>query len=254
MSYAFSSSSFIILDARIVDCNTIVVGSHRLTINSMMISRVKRGIMTVQQLISDSTYGKFSDRLASGLDIVYIVNNAIAQNETTTEIMAMLSAYVSDRVKIHIVNLDTDVNAVEVQVVKQIVQPVQVAPVHNECDEFLPNVFISNEGYARSAEAYGFKNVISVMKNHPQFSENVLHFVVPIDDRIDQDIGKFFDSTFEFIESALARNEKVLIHCAAGISRSGSIAIAYIMRAGMAHSTRSLNGVTLMAFHPSAAG
>jgi len=45
-----------------------------------------------------------------------------------------------------------------------------------------------------------------------------------------QNLRQFFEEAFEFIDSAKAANTAVLIHCQAGISRSPTIAIAYLMK------------------------
>ena len=45
-----------------------------------------------------------------------------------------------------------------------------------------------------------------------------------------EDIKKYFGSSYEFIDEAIKNNGNVLVHCHAGISRSSSILIAYIMK------------------------
>eukprot|EP01083_Nonionella_stella_P096560 271486_1 len=79
---------------------------------------------------------------------------------------------------------------------------------------------------------------------------NVSYIRVPVDDMYDEDIKQYFDCVTKFIADALIgtdeddmeeekENEKeeavklensVLIHCQAGISRSSSITIAYLMK------------------------
>uniref|UniRef100_A0A8D3C3N4 Dual specificity phosphatase 16 n=1 Tax=Scophthalmus maximus TaxID=52904 RepID=A0A8D3C3N4_SCOMX len=57
------------------------------------------------------------------------------------------------------------------------------------------------------------------------------HFLrVPVNDSFCEKILPWLDRSVEFIEKAKAANARVLVHCLAGISRSATIAIAYIMK------------------------
>ncbi|KAM3858901.1 dual specificity protein phosphatase 16 [Diretmus argenteus] len=57
------------------------------------------------------------------------------------------------------------------------------------------------------------------------------HFLrVPVNDSFCEKILPWLDKSVEFIEKAKASNARVLVHCLAGISRSATIAIAYIMK------------------------
>ena len=49
------------------------------------------------------------------------------------------------------------------------------------------------------------------------------------EDEEEEDISKCFDETFEWIEGQRERGN-VLIHCHAGVSRSATVLIAYLMR------------------------
>ncbi|XP_003202587.1 dual specificity protein phosphatase 16 [Meleagris gallopavo] len=57
------------------------------------------------------------------------------------------------------------------------------------------------------------------------------HFLrVPVSDSFCEKILPWLDKSVDFIEKAKASNGRVLVHCLAGISRSATIAIAYIMK------------------------
>ncbi|XP_072341445.1 dual specificity protein phosphatase 16 [Scyliorhinus torazame] len=59
----------------------------------------------------------------------------------------------------------------------------------------------------------------------------VSHFLrVPVNDSFCEKILPWLDKSVDFIEKAKASNGCVLVHCLAGISRSATIAIAYIMK------------------------
>jgi protein-tyrosine phosphatase len=58
---------------------------------------------------------------------------------------------------------------------------------------------------------------------------------INIADNSDQLLSKFFDEAYMFIEEARRKKCNILIHCLAGISRSPTIAIAYLMRVRSLH-------------------
>ena len=66
----------------------------------------------------------------------------------------------------------------------------------------------------------------------PKYAHLYDYLVCPIDDAADQDIKQHFKAAIEFIDQALysgISTNVVLVHCAAGISRSGAIVCAYLM-------------------------
>ena len=43
-------------------------------------------------------------------------------------------------------------------------------------------------------------------------------------------IKRYFQKAFDFIEKKISDGKNVLVHCSAGVSRSASIIIAYLMK------------------------
>ena len=50
-----------------------------------------------------------------------------------------------------------------------------------------------------------------------------------IDDDEDEKISDYFFTVYKIISQALSENKNVIVHCAAGMSRSPSLVIAYLM-------------------------
>ena len=83
----------------------------------------------------------------------------------------------------------------------------------------------------------GIKHVLSVLngcaENYPDdFTYNIIH--VNDDDWID--ISNHFEECIAFIDKAITRNEKILVHCSRGVSRSVTMVLAYlIVKQGMTY-------------------
>jgi len=55
-------------------------------------------------------------------------------------------------------------------------------------------------------------------------------FRVPITDSEMSDIGNYFDAVTRFIDDELTNGGRVLVHCVAGVSRSTTLVLAYLVR------------------------
>jgi predicted protein tyrosine phosphatase len=53
---------------------------------------------------------------------------------------------------------------------------------------------------------------------------------IPVQDSSQENIYKYFEQAIDYILMAKGRNEAVLVHCRAGISRSVTIVVAYLMK------------------------
>ncbi|CAG9320236.1 unnamed protein product [Blepharisma stoltei] len=77
----------------------------------------------------------------------------------------------------------------------------------------------------------GIKFVVQLLENTqiaPRFPGITYHFI-QIQDSPAENISRHLPDALKFIHRHLKHNQKVLVHCAAGVSRSASVVISYIM-------------------------
>lgn len=80
--------------------------------------------------------------------------------------------------------------------------------------------------------ALGITNILNVSIScpKPDFIADANFLRISVNDGHAAKIRPFFDVAYRFIEKCRKANTKVLIHCLAGISRSPTLAIAYLMK------------------------
>lgn len=110
----------------------------------------------------------------------------------------------------------------------------------NDINEIIPNLFISNWETSNNTNiinSYNIKAVITLTSfNKPEsiinfYRNNNIDFLfIKIDDSPYENIYQYFDLTFSFIDKYISQNQNVLVHCMAGISRSSTIILNYILR------------------------
>ncbi|MEW5320425.1 MAG: hypothetical protein WDW38_011500 [Sanguina aurantia] len=102
------------------------------------------------------------------------------------------------------------------------------------CSEVAERVYVSGDQVARSAEILS-ENAITHVVNcvgfickewHPDL---VSYRTLFLQDTPAEDILCVLYDTFEFVDRALAGGGRVLVHCSQGVSRSATLAIAYLM-------------------------
>ena len=76
---------------------------------------------------------------------------------------------------------------------------------------------------------YKITHVLSICEEVSR-KKNVIYKHVNIWDTQCQDIKKYFPECLEYIEQSIQEGGTVLVHCMAGISRSATIVIAYMMK------------------------
>lgn len=100
----------------------------------------------------------------------------------------------------------------------------------------LPNLFISDMFCAQDEDIVSKLDITAVINLSPDLAKNAfesnpnfIYLTLHIQDNAKTDISKYFDVTKNFIDKH-KKSRKILVHCAAGISRSATIIIAYVMK------------------------
>lgn len=107
-----------------------------------------------------------------------------------------------------------------------------------QMNKIIPRLYLGDDFVARKKETlveHKITHILNLTINIPnKFEPEICYLKINILDSERQDIQKYFDETFEFIDNALKnKNNSVLVHCNAGISRSASFVIAYLIRKGI---------------------
>jgi dual specificity MAP kinase phosphatase len=100
-------------------------------------------------------------------------------------------------------------------------------------------LYLGNKRDAENFEALqsvGVRSIVNATNDIPNFfSENFEYHRVPVVDHHSSDIGKYIPAAVDFIDKKL-KSGSVLVHCFAGVSRSSTIVIAYlILKRGMSY-------------------
>lgn len=76
------------------------------------------------------------------------------------------------------------------------------------------------------------KAIVSLGGYFPEYTthENIEYHRIIIEDAPDKDLYQHFDAACDFIEKHINLGNQVLVHCQAGVSRSATICMAYLMK------------------------
>ncbi|XP_063282721.1 dual specificity protein phosphatase 7 [Pelobates fuscus] len=80
---------------------------------------------------------------------------------------------------------------------------------------------------------YNIKYILNVTPNLPNMFEHNGEFKykqIPISDHWSQNLSQFFPEAISFIDEARSNKCGILVHCLAGISRSVTVTVAYLMQ------------------------
>lgn len=98
------------------------------------------------------------------------------------------------------------------------------------------NIYLGNLAGAQNKKFLEDNNITHIINlsynSYPQHS-GIKYLIINIPDSPDQNIKQHFDKVIKFFDDAINNNGNVYIHCKAGISRSTTCLIAYLMYKGL---------------------
>ncbi|XP_064609226.1 tyrosine-protein phosphatase vhp-1-like [Liolophura sinensis] len=99
----------------------------------------------------------------------------------------------------------------------------------------LPFLYLGSQRDALSQETVqvnGISYILNVSTACPRapFIQDGHFLRIPVNDNYSEKMQPFFNEAFQFLDTVRNSNGCVLVHCLAGISRSATLAIAYIMK------------------------
>ncbi|KAK2082885.1 Dual specificity protein phosphatase 21 [Saguinus oedipus] len=112
-------------------------------------------------------------------------------------------------------------------------QSAQQPPIFS-LSQVTSSLFLSNGVAANSKlllTSHGITTVINVsIEVANAFFEGIRYIRVPVTDDPDSQLYDFFDPVADHIHSVEMRHGRTLLHCVAGVSRSASLCLAYLMK------------------------
>ncbi|KAG8454386.1 hypothetical protein GDO86_000852 [Hymenochirus boettgeri] len=108
-------------------------------------------------------------------------------------------------------------------------------PLHDQGGpvEILPFLYLGSAYHAARRDmldAMGITALLNVSSDCPNhFEDHYQYKCIPVEDNHKADISSWFMEAIEYIDSVKDHKGSVLVHCQAGISRSATICLAYLM-------------------------
>ncbi|KAL5283116.1 DUSP6 family protein [Megaselia abdita] len=102
--------------------------------------------------------------------------------------------------------------------------------------EIISGLYLGNASHSRDEKAlqkFKIKYILNVTPDLPNLFEDVadMHYLkIPIIDHFSQNLAEYFPRCITFIDEARNNGSAVLVHCLAGVSRSVTVTLAYLMQ------------------------
>ncbi|GAX75987.1 hypothetical protein CEUSTIGMA_g3430.t1 [Chlamydomonas eustigma] len=113
---------------------------------------------------------------------------------------------------------------------------VKASSIKRYPSQIIPNVlYLGDWSHAEAVQDLNDLNVkrVITIHNHPEnlkLPGKFKQLRLELPDVESADISQYFNQVYEFVEEGRAQAEGVLVHCGAGVSRSATLAMMYLMR------------------------
>ncbi|MEQ2278026.1 hypothetical protein XENORESO_011272 [Xenotaenia resolanae] len=249
----YTSNGCVVLDCRpFLDFSTShICESRNVNWNSMLRRRSKSSAVALEWLIPDKTLlsrlriGEFSpvvvvvDERSSSLaelkseSVAQMLLTAL-QNEVQTQICFLQGGFEGFSEAFPDLCYDSGINHLP-SVEPEPTVTGRRTPAHDQDGpvELLPFLFLGSAIHSSRREtlaAAGITAILNVSSTCPNFYEGELQYLrLTVEDTLVADIRACFHTAISFIDSVKKSGGRVLVHCQAGISRSATICLAYLM-------------------------
>ncbi|KAK3242311.1 hypothetical protein CYMTET_47992 [Cymbomonas tetramitiformis] len=104
----------------------------------------------------------------------------------------------------------------------------------NGADQILPGIWLGGASASRDLDhlrAANIAYILNITETEPNhFEDQIKYLKVPVPDYDNTNLLVFFEVCCDFMASAGVQKKGVLVHCAAGVSRSCTALVAYLMK------------------------
>ena len=159
------------------------------------------------------------------------------------ETSSLMSSYKNDIENVLLTTVTNYNNIKEDQKIQQMIKLLQIMKLCNTMNmikndknaiEIIPHLYLGSMACASNLEELKSKNITHILCCGSgiklYFPDKFKYHKIELADKETEPIRKYFDETYNFINDAIENGGNVLVHCYAGISRSTSIVIAYLMK------------------------
>ena len=98
--------------------------------------------------------------------------------------------------------------------------------------EIMPHLYLGamEASLKEGLRLYNIAAVLSIGTTPLYISKKVDYLRFSCEDVAEENIARFFQPSYEFIDKYISQNKNVLVHCVAGMSRSVTLVTAYMMK------------------------